>query len=184
MKNFSVSQMLSFATVSKKWHSAIHDPVVWRYHCLRVTATDPVPLKWPEQDEGWFPLYKSLHHLHSNLANALPQSLLFLNGHTNFVTVLMLRGRRLVSGSYDETIRFWELPERGIGVGMNAAAMSGESGKISGAGEWYLRDLEHVLKFCVGLAECKKVLKVGKVVSCLDWLIEEGEKQRHFMNQR
>ncbi|KAF9012264.1 WD40 repeat-like protein [Hymenopellis radicata] len=136
LQEFSVSQLLGLATVSKKWYNTVHDPAVWRYHCLRVTATDPVPLKWPEQDEGWFPLYKSLHHLHSNLANALPQSILFLNGHSNFVTVLMLRGRRLVSGSYDETIRFWELPER-------------------------------------GLAECKKVLRVGKVVSCLDWLIEE-----------
>ncbi len=112
----------------------MHDPTVWRYHCLRVTATDPVPLKWPTEDEGWFPLYKSLHHLHSNLANALPQSILFLNGHSNFVTVLMLRGRRLVSGSYDETIRFWELPERGVGVGMNAAAMSANA-KVSGAGK-------------------------------------------------
>lgn len=89
---------------------------------------DPVPLKWPDDDAGWFPLYRSLHHLHSNLANALPQSILFLNGHTNFVTTLILKGRRLVSGSYDETIRFWELPERGVGVGMNAAAISVSGG--------------------------------------------------------
>lgn len=29
-----------------------------------------------------------------------------------------------MSGSYDESIRFWELPERGVGVGMNAAAIN------------------------------------------------------------
>ncbi|KIY61431.1 hypothetical protein CYLTODRAFT_427543 [Cylindrobasidium torrendii FP15055 ss-10] len=157
LKYFSISQMLDFTLVSKRWYANIHDPLIWRYHCLRITASDPVPLKWPERDDGWFPLYKSLHHLHSNLANALPQSILFLNGHSNFVTVLMLRGRRLVSGSYDETIRFWELPERGVGVGMNAAATGVDGNEYSGA----------------GLAVCKKVLKVGKVVSCLDWLIEE-----------
>lgn len=65
----------------------------------------------------------------------------FLEGHTGFVTVLMLKGRRLVSGSYDESIRFWQLPAEGGGG---------------------------------GVAECKKVLRVGKVVSCLDWLIDEG----------
>ncbi|KAF8915719.1 hypothetical protein CPB85DRAFT_1293006 [Mucidula mucida] len=135
--NLALRILQEFTTVSKKWYKTVHDPTVWRYHCLRVTATDPVPLKWPTEDEGWFPL--------------------------NFVTVLMLRGRRLVSGSYDETIRFWELPERGVGVGMNAAAMSANA-KVSGA----------------GLAECKKVLKVGKVVSCLDWLIEEGIRVHLF----
>jgi pyrimidine and pyridine-specific 5'-nucleotidase len=59
-----------------------------------------------------------------------------------------------MSGSYDESIRFWELPrgqKGGVGLGGD-----GEGG------EW------------VKGAECKKVLKVGKVVSCLDWLVEEG----------
>ncbi|KAK0466364.1 uncharacterized protein EV420DRAFT_826072 [Desarmillaria tabescens] len=158
LKEFSVSQMLGLTTVSKKWYATVHHPSVWRYHCLRVTVNDPVPLKWPDDDAGWFPLYRSLHHLHSNLANALPQSILFLNGHTNFVTTLILKGRRLVSGSYDETIRFWELPERGVGVGMNAAATS-----VSGGSQVDV----------AGLAQCKKVLRVGKVVSCIDWLIEE-----------
>ncbi|KAK0208905.1 hypothetical protein DFS33DRAFT_483235 [Desarmillaria ectypa] len=158
LKEFSVSQLLGLATVSKKWYATVHHASVWRYHCLRVTVNDPVPLKWPDDDAGWFPLYRSLHHLHSNLANALPQSILFLNGHTNFVTTLILKGRRLVSGSYDETIRFWELPERGVGVGMNAAAIS-----VSGGSQVDV----------AGLAQCKKVLRVGKVVSCIDWLIEE-----------
>lgn len=81
----------------------------------------------------------------------------------------MLRGRRLISGSYDESIRFWELPERGVGVGMSRAAMENEvrSG-LGGLGNG--EGAKEVLKS----AECKKVLKVGKVVSCVDWLIEEG----------
>ncbi|KAJ3777896.1 hypothetical protein FB446DRAFT_762077 [Lentinula raphanica] len=138
-----VVQRLSL--VSKKWHKMIQHYTFWRYHCYHLTRTDPVPIQAPlppprgPGDAGWFPLYKSLHHLQKNLAEGLSQSILFLHGHTNHVTTLTLRGRRLISGSYDESIRFWELPERGA----------------------------------LKSAECKKVLKVGKVVSCVDWLIEE-----------
>ncbi|KAJ8082679.1 hypothetical protein PM082_008535 [Marasmius tenuissimus] len=146
LKEFTVSEVVQLARVNKSWYEVVHHPSLWRYHSIRLTSTDPVPLQPPPTPEGWFPLYKSLHHLQSNLANALPQRIAFLTGHTNFVTVLMLRGRRLVSGSYDESIRFWELPERQeVGVGLGTK----------------------------GMAECKKVLKVGKVVSCLDWLIDE-----------
>ncbi|KAL0575434.1 hypothetical protein V5O48_006550 [Marasmius crinis-equi] len=146
LKEFTVAEVVQLARVNKVWYEVVHHPSLWRYHSIRLTSTDPVPLQPPATPEGWFPLYKSLHHLQSNLANALPQRIAFLTGHTNFVTVLMLRGRRLVSGSYDESIRFWELPERQeVGVGIGAK----------------------------GMAECRKVLKVGKVVSCLDWLIDE-----------
>jgi len=54
-------------------------------------------------------LYRSLHHRESNFYHALPQSIRFLTGHTNFCTTLLLRGKRLISGSYDETIRFWDI---------------------------------------------------------------------------
>lgn len=55
------------------------------------------------------PLYRSLHHRESNFHHGLPQRLRFLQGHTNFCTTLLLRGKRLISGSYDETIRFWDI---------------------------------------------------------------------------
>ena len=97
------------------------------------------------------PLYRSLHHRESNFRDAIPQSIRFLNGHTNFCTTLLLRGlfqgclmsqlaltsrpgKRLISGSYDETIRFWDI----------------ETG------------------------EMKKCLHVKKPVSCVDFLLEEG----------
>lgn len=104
------------------------------------------------------PLYRSLHHRESNFRNALPQSVRFLNGHTNFCTTLLLRGKscctsssihkgeanivascgttgkRLISGSYDETIRFWDI----------------ETGEL------------------------KKCLQVKKPVSCVDFLADEG----------
>lgn len=87
----------------------VHLPALWKYHCLRITATDPIPVRSPAKPEGWEPLYRSLHHRESNFRNALPQSVRFLNGHTNYCTTLLLRGKRLISGSYDETIRFWDV---------------------------------------------------------------------------
>ncbi|TFK65277.1 hypothetical protein BDN72DRAFT_824755 [Pluteus cervinus] len=109
LKWLSVQELLGVEPVSKKWQAMAHHPSLWKYHCLRITATDPMPLKPPARPEGWEPLYRSLHHRESNFHYALPQSIRFLNGHTNFCTTLLLRGKRLISGSYDETIRFWDI---------------------------------------------------------------------------
>ncbi|KAL5532396.1 hypothetical protein ACEPAF_5966 [Sanghuangporus sanghuang] len=108
-KYLSVNELLGVESVSKKWQALVHNPAIWRYHCLLLTATDPVPLKPPPTPEGWEPLYRSLHHREANFHYGVPQTLRFLNGHTNFCTTLLLRGKRLISGSYDETIRFWDI---------------------------------------------------------------------------
>ncbi|KIY47745.1 hypothetical protein FISHEDRAFT_44736 [Fistulina hepatica ATCC 64428] len=109
LKWLTVQELLGVETVSKGWQQMVHLPGLWRYHCLRITATDPMPVKTPPSPEEWEPLYKSLHHREANFRHALPQSIRFLNGHTNFCTTLLLRGKRLISGSYDETIRFWDI---------------------------------------------------------------------------
>ncbi|KAI0765061.1 hypothetical protein C8Q74DRAFT_1285825 [Fomes fomentarius] len=108
-KFLTVKELLAAEPVSKKWQEVVHLPVLWRYHCLRITAMDPVPVRPPAKPEGWEPLYRSLHHRESNFRNGLAQSVRFLNGHTNYCTTLLLRGKRLISGSYDETIRFWDI---------------------------------------------------------------------------
>lgn len=108
-RHLSVKEVVKVGLVSKKWFTLSRHPALWRWHCLRLTASDPIPVKTPEKPEGWYPLYRSLHHRESNFANGLPQSIKFLNGHTNFCTTLLLRGKRLISGSYDETIRFWDI---------------------------------------------------------------------------
>ena len=87
----------------------VRHPALWHYHSLKITANDPVPLHPPSDPSGWYPLYRSLHHRESNFHHALPQRIRFLTGHTNFCTTLLLRGKRLISGSYDETIRFWDV---------------------------------------------------------------------------
>ncbi|KZS90088.1 hypothetical protein SISNIDRAFT_415931 [Sistotremastrum niveocremeum HHB9708] len=109
LKHLSVSELLEVEVVSKKWQNMVHHPAIWRHHCLVLTATDPVPVRAPSQPEQWEPLYRSLHHRESNFRYALPQNIRFLQGHTNFCTTLILRGKRLISGSYDETIRFWDI---------------------------------------------------------------------------
>ncbi|KAF8962105.1 hypothetical protein BDZ97DRAFT_1826407 [Flammula alnicola] len=109
LKHLSVRELLAIEPVSRKWQEVVHHPALWQYHCLRITANDPSPVQPPAKPEGWEPLYRSLHHRESNFRNALPQSIRFLNGHTNFCTTLLLRGKRLISGSYDETIRFWDI---------------------------------------------------------------------------
>ncbi|TFK50497.1 hypothetical protein OE88DRAFT_1631183 [Heliocybe sulcata] len=109
LKLLNVKELLAVEPVSKKWQEMVHLPALWRYHCLRITASDPIPLKSPARPEGWEPLYRSLHHRESNFQHALPQSIRFLTGHTNYCTTLLLRGKRLISGSYDETIRFWDI---------------------------------------------------------------------------
>ncbi|VDB88449.1 unnamed protein product [Peniophora sp. CBMAI 1063] len=109
LKWLNVRELLAVETVSKKWQQAVHMPALWRAHCLRITASDPVPVRAPKTPEGWEPLYRSLHHREANFLHALPQNIRFLPGHTNFVTTLLLRGKRLISGSYDESIRFWDV---------------------------------------------------------------------------
>ncbi|KAF8532363.1 WD40-repeat-containing domain protein [Gautieria morchelliformis] len=101
--------LLHAELVSHKWQKLVHAPALWRAHCLALTRTDPVPLPPPAQPDEWKVLYKSLFHRERNFSDALPQSVRFLNGHTNFCTTLLLKGKRLISGSYDETIRFWDI---------------------------------------------------------------------------
>ncbi|KDR79285.1 hypothetical protein GALMADRAFT_223515 [Galerina marginata CBS 339.88] len=109
LKQLSVKELLAIEPVSRKWQQMVHHPALWQYHCLKITEHDPSPVIPPAKPEGWEPLYRSLHHRESNFRHALPQSIRFLHGHTNFCTTLLLRGKRLISGSYDETIRFWDI---------------------------------------------------------------------------
>ncbi|KAH7345326.1 hypothetical protein B0J17DRAFT_639418 [Rhizoctonia solani] len=107
--HFSVVELLDVETVSKKWHMLVRHPAIWRHLCVELTATDPVPLRPPPNPEDWEPLYRSLHHRERNWATGQVQSIRFLKGHTGFCTTLLLKGNRLISGSYDETIRVWDI---------------------------------------------------------------------------
>ncbi|QRV76359.1 F-box/WD repeat-containing protein pof1 [Ceratobasidium sp. AG-Ba] len=106
---FNVVELLDVETVCKKWHLLVRHPAIWRHLCMQLTSTDPVPLRPPQNPEDWEPLYRSLHHRERNWETGQVQSIRFLKGHTGFCTTLLLKGNRLISGSYDETIRVWDV---------------------------------------------------------------------------
>ncbi|KAJ7699242.1 hypothetical protein B0H17DRAFT_1328279 [Mycena rosella] len=99
------------ARVSRRWAALTRAPELWRFHCLRLTHGDPHPPAPPATPAGWLPLYRALARREGNMRDGTPQALRFLApAHTTFTTTLLLRGRRLISGSYDGTIRFWDVP--------------------------------------------------------------------------
>ncbi|KAJ6618200.1 hypothetical protein B0H10DRAFT_2217966 [Mycena sp. CBHHK59/15] len=103
--------LLRCALVSRRWSALTRLPELWRHHCLRLTRDDPHPPAPPATPAGWLPLYRALARREGNLRSGTPQALRFLTpAHTTFTTTLLLRARRLISGSYDGTIRFWDVP--------------------------------------------------------------------------
>ncbi|KAJ7097593.1 hypothetical protein C8R44DRAFT_367862 [Mycena epipterygia] len=103
--------LLRCALVSRRWSVLTRLPDLWRHHCLRLTHGDPHPPAPPASPAGWLPLYRALARREGNMHSGTPQALRFLTpAHTTFTTTLLLRARRLISGSYDGTIRFWDVP--------------------------------------------------------------------------
>ncbi|KAF8201357.1 hypothetical protein K438DRAFT_1671594 [Mycena galopus ATCC 62051] len=103
--------LLRCALVNHRWAALTRLPDLWRHHCLRLTHGDPHPPTPPASPSGWLPLYRALARREGNFRNGTPQALRFLTpAHTTFTTTLLLRARRLISGSYDGTIRFWDVP--------------------------------------------------------------------------
>lgn len=56
LKHLTVQELVAVESVSKRWQEMVHNPALWRYHCLRLTATDPAPLRPPPRPEGWYVL--------------------------------------------------------------------------------------------------------------------------------
>ncbi|KAJ1579478.1 hypothetical protein NDA11_007610 [Ustilago hordei] len=105
-----IQDLLRCRHVSKKWHSLAANPELWRSHALALTESDPVKLVPPTEPQGWEPLVKGLFFRERNWAKGLAQSIQTFEGHTGFVTAMKLKGRKtLVTGSYDETIRVWDI---------------------------------------------------------------------------
>lgn len=109
LRRLSLKDLLNCRLVNRAWLHLVHDPRLWKAKCLALTKDDPVPVVPPPKESDWEDLYKGLYCRERNWAQGLVQRITFLKGHTNFVTSLKLRGRRLVTGSYDETVRVWSL---------------------------------------------------------------------------
>ena len=106
----SVSELLRCRQVSKKWRELAAEPELWRSHALALTESDPSPLVAPASPEGWEPLVRGLYFRERNWARGISQRIVQMPGHTGFVTAMKLKGRTLITGSYDESIRIWDLP--------------------------------------------------------------------------
>ncbi|CAD6912280.1 unnamed protein product [Tilletia caries] len=70
----------------------------------------------PRNEDGqllpseWELLVKKLVRRERNWAKGVAQKVQYMEGHTGFVTSMKLKGRKtLVTGSYDETIRVWDM---------------------------------------------------------------------------
>ncbi len=105
-----IQDLLRCRHVSKKWHSLAATPELWRSHAIALTEADPVKLVAPSDPQGWET---------AGQGSLLPRAQLGQRSraeHSETRGPLRLRhsheakGRKtLVSGSYDETIRVWDI---------------------------------------------------------------------------
>ncbi|CAG8589312.1 2560_t:CDS:2 [Racocetra fulgida] len=78
--------------VSKRWREMVNEPDLWKAKCLSTTQDDPVPLAYPSDPNQWEEIYRGLHYREHN-----------------WVLALKLKKTTLVTGSYDETVRIWDM---------------------------------------------------------------------------
>lgn len=84
-----------------------------------------MPLVPPDEESGWEELVRGLYFRERNWAKGLAQRLDFFEGHSGFVTSIKLKGRdTLVTGSYDETIRVWDMKSGQCSKVLKAKAIS------------------------------------------------------------
>lgn len=124
LSNLSVNEALECRLVSQRWSEIVALPGLWRAFALRLTASDPDPLTPPERDDGWLPLYRALHFRERNWRCGAAQSIKFLRGHTGYVTSMQLKRGTLVTGSYDQTLRIWDVDSGECRTVLQAKAIS------------------------------------------------------------
>lgn len=110
LRYLDVPDLLRCRRVCTKWSNLTRTPSLWESQARRLTWGDPVPLAPPTDPSGWEGLVKGLFWRERNWAQGLAQTLDFFPGHTGYVTSIKIKGRTtLVTGSYDETVRVWDL---------------------------------------------------------------------------
>ncbi|KAL7408924.1 hypothetical protein BDY24DRAFT_404916 [Mrakia frigida] len=124
LKEFEVKELLDLGLVSTRWRALVRSADLWRYHTLALADGDPVLPREPDSEEDWLPLYKGLYFREQNWSRGLAQNIKVLKGHSNFVTSLDVHGDVLITGSYDETIRVWDLPSGTCKLVLKAKAVS------------------------------------------------------------
>ncbi|KXN92108.1 hypothetical protein AN958_09162 [Leucoagaricus sp. SymC.cos] len=105
LKHLSVKELLKLEPVSRKWQAMVHHPSIWRFHCLRITATDPTPIKPPAHPEG------CRVHLFSSVTFTPLQQ---LAGHLNGIRAVALSSKNLVSAGADKALVCWDIIAGGV----------------------------------------------------------------------
>ena len=89
--------------VCKEWRELSQDNILWRG-----LFTSMFPTCNPSGIENFQKAYQDQHTAYSNLANGVYASHT-LTGHTRGVSCLAVIDGKLVSGSWDNTIKVWDL---------------------------------------------------------------------------
>ncbi|KAG0079443.1 hypothetical protein BGZ90_002590 [Linnemannia elongata] len=101
------------AQVGKFYYRISTDNAIWRVKCTQHSLYSPAHLQGRQAPIPWLAYYQYLHRnslrVKQNWADAVPQSVHVLEGHTGLVSSLEMSIWSLVTASIDSTLRVWDL---------------------------------------------------------------------------
>ncbi|KAG0319530.1 hypothetical protein BGZ97_001984 [Linnemannia gamsii] len=107
--------MLAISThwTSPEWPRILADNAIWRVKSTQHSLYSPAHLQGRQGPIPWRAYYQYLHRsnlrVKQNWADAVPQSIHVLEGHTGLVSSLEMSIWSLVTASIDSTLRVWDL---------------------------------------------------------------------------
>lgn len=91
----------------------VGDNSLWRVKCIQHPLFSERHVQGRDETVTWLAYYKYLHHnslaIKKNWADARPQAVHVLEGHTGLVTSLEMSMWTMVTVSIDSTLRVWDL---------------------------------------------------------------------------
>ncbi|KAF9147478.1 hypothetical protein BG015_010890 [Linnemannia schmuckeri] len=101
------------AQVGKFYYRISTDNAIWRFKSSQHSLYSPAHLQGRQGPIPWLAYYQYLHRnslrVKQNWADAVPQSVHVLEGHTGLVSSLEMSIWSLVTASIDSTLRVWDL---------------------------------------------------------------------------